>query len=101
MFERLKRALVDSYVGAIALGYVLAQCILHFVNIFGSPVAAWVTRNEYRDVIPHTAPVPGFLLRDALPEFVRFSLLFVVWYVLVRWLYFTHMEKADSSLRSE
>lgn len=38
MLNRLKRTLVESFVGAIALGYLLAQTILHFVNIFASPV---------------------------------------------------------------
>ena len=89
MFERLKRALVESFVGAIALGYLLAQSILHFVNIFASPIAGWVSRNAYRAIIPGGAALAGFSLKDALPNLSRFVLLFVVWYVLVRWLYFT------------
>jgi hypothetical protein len=89
MFERLKRALVESYVGAIGLGYLLAQCILHFVSIFAAPVAGWVSRNDYRAIIPGGAAVAGFSVKDALPDLSRFVLLFVVWYVLVRWLYFT------------
>ena len=40
MLERFKRALVESFIGAIGLGYLLAQGILHFVNIFASPVQA-------------------------------------------------------------
>jgi hypothetical protein len=38
MFNRLKRAVVESYVGAIALGYLFAQGMFRFVNIFASPV---------------------------------------------------------------
>ena len=49
MLERLKRALVESFVGAIALGYLLAQGILHFVNIFASPIAGWVSRSYYKE----------------------------------------------------
>lgn len=89
MFERLKGAVVKSYVGAIALGYLLAQCILHFVNIFAAPVAGWVSRNDYRAIIPGGAALRGFSLKDALPDLSRFVVLFVVWYVLLRWLYFT------------
>ena len=48
MLNRIKRALVESFVGAIALGYVLAQTIMHFVNIFASPIAGWVAQEEYR-----------------------------------------------------
>jgi hypothetical protein len=89
MFERLKRALVESFVGAIALGYLLAQCILHFVNTFASPIAGWVSRNDYRAIIPGGAALAGFSLKDALPDLSRFVVLFLVWYLLVRWLYFT------------
>jgi hypothetical protein len=32
MLDRLNSALVDSYVGAVALGYMLALCVLHFAN---------------------------------------------------------------------
>jgi hypothetical protein len=88
MFERLRRALVESFVGAIALGYALAQCILHFVNIFTAPVAGWITRNEYRDIVARTTALADFSLKDALPELIRFCLLLAVWYVLLRWLYF-------------
>ena len=50
MFERLKRALGTSFVGAIALGWVFAQGILHFAYIFTAPVAGWLMRREYRGV---------------------------------------------------
>jgi hypothetical protein len=96
MFERLKRALVESFVGAIALGYLLAQCILHFVNIFASPIAGWVSRNDYRPIVPGGDALAGFSLKDALPDLSRFVVLFLVWYLLVRWLYFTP-PKTDAS----
>jgi hypothetical protein len=89
MLKQLKRALVESFVGAIGLGYLLAQSILHFVNIFASPIAGWVSRNNYRGVIPGGALVTGFSLKDALPDLMDFVVLLLVWYLLVRWLYFT------------
>ena len=92
MFDRLKQALVESYVGAIALGYLFAEVILHFVNIFASPVASWVSRKQYGGT---TAPT-GFSPQDALPELVRFFLLLLVWYVLMRWLYFKPLNKETS-----
>ena len=96
MFERLKRALVESFVGTIALGYLLAQCILYLVNIFASPIAGWVSRNDYRAIIPGGAALAGFSVKDALPDLSRFVVLFLVWYLLVRWLYFTP-PKTDTS----
>ena len=89
MFERLKRALVESFVGAIGLGYLLAQGILHFANIFASPIAGWVSRNTYRAIVPGGAALAGFSLKDALPDLSRSVVLFLVWYLLVGWLYFT------------
>ena len=96
MIDRLKRALVESYIGTVGLGYLLAECVLHFVNIFASPVAGWITRNEYREIIPHGTALTGFSAKDALPELVRFLLLFSAWYVLVRWLYFTPLKNEAS-----
>ncbi len=88
MLDKLKRALVESYVGAIALGYLLAQCILHFVNIFASPVMGWITRNEFGEMMPNIRRLSHSPLEYAIPELVTFLLLLVIWYVLLRWLYF-------------
>jgi len=89
MLDRLKSALVRSYVGAIALGYMLAECALHFANVFAMPIAGWITRAEYKDFVTHGMPMVGFTFRDGLPELVRFALLLAVWFVLLRWLYLT------------
>jgi hypothetical protein len=96
MFDRLKQALVESYVGAIALGYLFAQCTMHFVNIFASPVVGWISRKQYGELMPRTAASGGFSLQDALPELVRFFLLLLVWLVLLRWLYFKPVKKETS-----
>jgi hypothetical protein len=87
MLERLRRAMVESYVGAVALGYLLAQVILHFVNVFTQPFAGWITRKQYGGMLAGSRELPGFSLKDAVPELIRFVLLIVAWYVLVRWLY--------------
>jgi hypothetical protein len=92
MLNRLKSALVESFVATVALGYVLAEAIMHFVNIFTSPIAAWIARDEYRRLVPQSMapqnPTPtGFPYRNALPELISFLLLLLVWYVLVRWLF--------------
>jgi hypothetical protein len=34
MFDRLKRSLVEGFVGALALGWLFAWSILDFVSIF-------------------------------------------------------------------
>jgi len=93
MLDRLKRALVESFVGAIALGYLLAQGILHFVNIFASPIAGWVAGNYYKGLMDkgltaNAGRTSQSALQYALPELARFLLVFVLFYVLLRWLYF-------------
>jgi|HubBroStandDraft_6_1064221.scaffolds.fasta_scaffold879894_2 hypothetical protein len=92
MFDRLKRALVESYVGAIAMGWLLATAVLDFVSIFSSPVQGWVSRNVLRGISQRTAPVP-FQPQDALPELIKTVLVLLIWYVLFRWLYFKPVEE--------
>jgi len=87
MLKRLKSALVESFVGAIALGWLLAQGIMHFANTFTAPVADWIARREYREF----AARPGtttFSFQGALPELARSVSLLLLCYVLLRWLYF-------------
>jgi len=87
MLNRLKRALVESFVGAIALGYVLAQIIMHFVNVFASPIVAWIVRDEYHQLAPQSSAPMALPYRYALPELLSFLLLLLVWFALLRWLY--------------
>lgn len=87
MIDRMKRALVESYVGAIALGYVFAQSIGHLAGIFATPIGGWISRTEYGGLVPHSSALPGFSLEDALPELIRFLLLLLLGVVLLRWLY--------------
>jgi hypothetical protein len=101
MFERMKRALVESYVGAIAMGWLLATAVLDFVGIFSSPVQFWVSANEYQSV-SHSSSAPiSFHFQDALPEVLKTFLVLILWYVLFRWLYLkaakiTPSEQANS-----
>jgi hypothetical protein len=91
MFERISRAMVESFVGAIALGWLFAQGILHFVNIFTAPVDGWLARNEYSGLAGH--PAARFMFRDSLSELVRSFFLLLFWYILLRWLYFKPVGK--------
>lgn len=119
----LRKILADSHVSAIAIAVLLFWALdsafwalwgplsratsflfkavaildipyfLHFVGIFTSPVAGWISRKQYGGLVPGTNSLPGFSLQDALPELVRFVLLLLVWYVLLRWLYFEPLKK--------
>ena len=98
MLKRLKRALVESYIGAIALGWLLADDIMQFANIFATPIQEWAARHEYSNLIAK-APAPaasGLPLEFAEPAVVRFLLILAIWYGLVRWLYFDSPSKQAS-----
>jgi nitric oxide reductase large subunit len=95
MIKRFKRAVVDSFIGAIALGYLLAQAILYFGGIFATPFAGWISRRQYGGLVPHSAPLPGFSLQDAMPDAIRFLVLLLVWFALLWWLYLTPPQKDE------
>lgn len=99
MLDRMKQSLVDSYVGAIGLGWLFANGIVSFANIFTSPIASWTMRNEYHGIMG-TPPVTGFLLRDAAPNALRSFVLLLIGYILLRWLYYKPQEGADSEANS-
>ena len=93
MFDRLKMVLVETFIGAIALGYLFAEAILFFVNIFTASLAVWVARNS-----PPPNPFP---LEAALRPAVAFVVLLLVWFVLLRWLYFTPVKKEQPAPNPE
>lgn len=95
MFNRLKRVLVESYIGAIALGYLLAQAILYFVNIFPAVAAAWVAQNMYRLPLS-TTEFAELRIEAPVREAVGFIVLSLIWYALLRWLYFTPLKQENA-----
>lgn len=96
MLERWKKTLVETYIGAIALGYLLAQAILQFANAFVSPLQLWAARNELVRVAPDNYRSNGTLLSlYALSHLADFLLLLLVWYLLFRWLYLKPSRKEE------
>lgn len=89
MLERVKRAVVESYIGAIALGYLLAEVIFAFANIVSSPLSNWIERRDYQYLLQSVAPVSKLHFQDALPPLIRCAVYLTVWYQLLRWLYMT------------
>lgn len=88
MRERAKRALVESYIGAIALGYVLAEAIFAFANIFASPVENWVEQVDYQRLTRVQFPSAHLQFHEAWPPLLRCILYLLLGYALFRWLYF-------------
>jgi hypothetical protein len=94
MLRRFKSALVKSFVGAIALGWIFAQGILHFAYIFSAPVTGWLSRREFSGLVGHTTPT-NFSLDEALLELARSVVVLVIGYLLLRWLYFKPLEEPE------
>jgi hypothetical protein len=97
MLERLKVALVESFVGAIALGWLFSQAVMHFAFIFVTPFVAWAQRKEYPGLRSTMGGPTGFSVHDALPELVRCVALLLVGYFLLRWLYFKPLKEEDGA----
>ena len=90
-----KQALVSSYVGTVAVGWIFAQGIVHFTYVFSVPISSWIARDEYRGIIAQST-VKGFMFRDGLPELVRSIALLILGYLLLRWLYFGPFEQKSN-----
>ena len=88
MLKRLKTALVDSFVGAIALGWLLAEGIIHFVNVFIEPVTSWISQRQYWALINTYPGQPPFPFQLAFSELLKSLFLLMIGYGLMRWLYY-------------
>jgi hypothetical protein len=95
MLKRLKTALVDSFVGAIALGYLFAQGIMHFVGIFIDPVTRWITERQLWGLLPNKSATPVFPFQVAISECFYSVSLLLIGYCLLRWLYYPPTEEQD------
>jgi hypothetical protein len=96
VLNKLKTALVESYVGAIALGMLFSEGVVHFAGIFSMPVAQWISRRQYQEIsLRNDIPV-RFSVGPAVPELIKCVALFAVGYILLRWLYFNSVEPSES-----
>jgi hypothetical protein len=93
MFDRLKRVLVESFIGVIGLGYLLALVTQYFVSMFTTPLSVWAGRNLYAGTVMGGATNLPAPLRAALSPATAFVLLLLFWYLLLRWLYFTPVKQ--------
>lgn len=87
MLKSLKAALVSSFVGTIAIGWIFAQGILHFAFVFSAPLTSWLVRREYRNFMDRPAATMAISLQDSVPELVKSLALLLLGYLLLRWLY--------------
>jgi hypothetical protein len=100
MLERVKTALVDSFVGAIAIGLLLSQGISQIVRVAVNPITVWLQQRQYSENHPVGA-VRAASLESMLPQLLMSVPLLLIAYGLLRWLYFPYVEKQDQDLALE
>jgi hypothetical protein len=86
--NRLKKSLVESFVGAICLGYLFAQGLIHLAYALVAPLAGWISRKEYSALTMHPEISTKFSFEEVLPELARAVGLLLLGYILLRWLYY-------------
>jgi hypothetical protein len=94
MLDRLKELLVESFVGAIALGLLLSNAIARLTNGLTMPVTDWLVRTQFQGF--SNRPPQPFTLRKGWPELIRAFVLFVIWCGLFYWLYFKRKPEQSS-----
>ena len=88
MFRRIKTALVDSFVGAIAVGYLLAQALENIGYAFAAPFTRLMDEKALQLTSNSRAGHPSLSLAAGLPQLLSGCIyLFTAW-VLLRWLYY-------------
>lgn len=93
--NKVKSALVESFVGTVALGWVFATAIEHFANAFAAPWRVWTTRRIFSSGL-RPATNLNFSLLDGAPDLIVALLLVLIGLVLLHWLYFKPTENAAS-----
>ena len=88
MLLRLKTALVDSFVGAIAVGFVMARGLENIGSTFAAPFTVWIEQREDQQITHSSAAPPAFSLQPALPQLLMGTVLLVIAFLLLRWLYY-------------
>jgi hypothetical protein len=88
MIERLKKALIDSYVGAITIGWMISDAGLKIATALALPILTWFRHHlvsETFGVKPSHEPIEWQLL---IPGLISAVILLAFGYGLLRWLYF-------------
>lgn len=100
MLERLKTALVDSFVGAIAIGLLFAEGIQRVAYTFSEPMTRWLmerTQQQSGRLSGSFLPQPKFPIEIAIPYLFAALFLLAVAFVMLRWLYFPAAKEQDQT----
>lgn len=95
MLERIKKALVESFVGVIIVGGLFVSGIMSFVSGITAPLANWLIEWIQRAKNPAGYPAnpPQFLYQLFIREWITSALMLLVAFLLLRWLYIEPAEE--------
>jgi hypothetical protein len=97
MFGRLKKALVESYVGAIALGWMFAQSVFHLIGAITDPLTTWERqRILFSELRIGEARQPRITIQSSIPDLIAALALALVCLLLLRWLYYSPIEEEST-----
>ena len=95
MLERLRTALVDSYAGAIAVGWLVAEGLISATRIVTQPIEMWAEWSELARPGIDFQSSRTFPWQASLPPLISAVLLLLAACGLLRWLYWTAPEVAQ------
>lgn len=102
---KLKSALVDSYVGAIVVGWLFAEGIGRLVTSITTPLTEWGVERIRQQLSPGTSSILGSPLRFPtelmVSQLIAAALLLLIAFYLLRWLYFPPTESLDQGQTQE
>ena len=83
--KRIREVLVNEYIGAVAIGLILASAITGLIGVVVQTLALyWNIRHEAHSIFEPARSIPwGNLISGLVPV----ALYFLAAYVLLRWLY--------------
>jgi hypothetical protein len=89
MLERIKKALVRSFVGPIAIGWLFADGILRFVSGVTSSLMEWLAEwiQQPKGSVLFPSPRPPFPSPILIREWFAAALILLAAFLLLRWLY--------------
>jgi hypothetical protein len=82
--RNIREILLTQYIGAIAIGLILAQAVLGFVNALVQAGATYWAIQQGRSVLTES---PAFPWRNLITSIITVSLYLLICLISIRWLY--------------
>jgi H+/Cl- antiporter ClcA len=96
--KRIREILLTQYIGAIAIGMMIAQALVGFVSLLVQPVIWYQQTRSSRSVLESASPLPW---SNLLPLALTVVLYVAVSYALLIWLYPAEKNAPDSDNNNE